>query len=390
MLKTIRSERTESLLQSEIRAMTRACNEVGGINLGQGVCDVPAPALVKQAAIDAVSGDDSIYTRFDGQQRLRQALAARFRSYNGLTYDADNEVVVTIGASGAFASTLMALCNPGDEIIIFEPYYGYHVNTARVAGLTPVVIPLRAPEFAVDANRVAEAITPRTRAILINTPVNPSGKLFSRQELEDLAVLANRHDLLVITDEVYEYFLYDGVKHLSPATLPSLYDRTVTMGSYSKTFSITGWRIGFAAAPAPLAAAIGLVNDLYYVCSPAPLQTAVAVGIEQLGDDYYADLRSTYQRKRDQFCGVLTEIGLDPIIPPGAYYVLADIRSLGEATSKGAAMKLLREAGVASVPGNAFFSGDDANTLTRFCYAKQQADLDRACEQLLAWGRTRS
>jgi aminotransferase len=390
MLKNIRSERTESLLQSEIRAMTRACNEVGGINLGQGVCDVPAPDLVKKAASDALAADDSIYTRFDGHQRLREALANRFRHYNGLDYDAESEVVVTIGASGAFASTLMALCNPGDEIIIFEPYYGYHVNTARVAGLTPVIIPLRAPDFAVDANKVAEAITPRTRAILINTPVNPSGKLFSKEELEAIALLANKHDLLVITDEVYEYFLYDGVKHLSPATLPSLYDRTVTMGSYSKTFSITGWRIGFAAAPAPLAAAIGLVNDLYYVCSPAPLQTAVATGIEQLGDDYYAELRTTYQRKRDQFCGVLTEIGLTPIVPRGAYYVLADIKSLRQETSKEAAMKLLHEAGVASVPGNAFFSGDDANNLTRFCYAKQQNDLDRACEQLLAWGRTRS
>jgi aminotransferase len=389
MLQRIRSQRIDGLLQSEIRAMTQACNAVGGINLGQGVCDVPAPDVVKNAALAAIREDDSIYTRFDGTQRLREALSRRFQSYNGLKYDPNSEIVITIGASGSYAATLMALCNPGDEIIIFEPSYGYHVNAALVAGLRPVLIPLAAPDFAVDLQRVADAITPATRAILINTPVNPSGKLFTRAELEGISELANRHDLLVVTDEVYEYFLYDEDQHLSPATIPGLYDRTVTMGSYSKTFSITGWRIGFAAAPAALASAIGLVNDLYYVCAPAPLQNAVAVGIEQLGPGYYADLRATYQRKRDQFCGVLTEIGLTPIVPRGAYYVLADVSSLGEETSKAAAMRILHEAGVASVPGAAFISGPDGQRLTRFCYAKQSHDLDRACEQLLAWGRSR-
>ncbi len=368
--------------------MTRACNELGGINMGQGICDVPAPALVKEAAAAAIAADRSVYSRYDGEAALREAIARKTQRDRGVAIDAEREAVVTIGASGAFAATLMALLDPGDEIVLFEPYYGYHRNTAVVAGLTPVIVPLAAPDFALDIGALRAAITPRTRAIVVCTPCNPSGKVFTREELEQIGVVCEEHDLVCITDEVYEYIVYPGATHVSPFSLPSMRPRTVCIGSFSKTFHITGWRIGYAVADAPLAEAIGLVNDLYYVCAPTPLQHAVAEGLDRLDASYYTSMAADYHAKREQFCGVLAEIGLAPIVPRGAYYVLADVSSLGEASPRDAAMRILRGAGVAAVAGNAFFDGGRGDHLVRFCYAKQQPDLDRACEQLLAWHRS--
>lgn len=388
MLERIRSQRIAHLVQSEIRAMTRACDAVGGVNMGQGICDVPAPDLVKDAAHAAIDADRSIYTRYDGLAELRSALAERLRRDNGVAYDPETEIVATIGASGALTSTMIALCDPGDEIILFEPFYGYHLNTAVVSGLVPRFVRLEAPDFSIDLDRLRDAIGPRTRAIVVNTPTNPSGKVFTREELEGIGAICRERDIICITDEVYEYLVYPGAEHVSMASLPGMRDITVTISSYSKTFSITGWRLGFAAAPAELAAPIGLVNDLYYICAPAPLQSAVAHGIRSLGQDYYRELREGYEAKRDVFCGVLADAGLDPVVPRGAYYVLADVSSLGCDTAKEAAMKLLHEAGVASVAGSAFYA-DGGEHLVRFCYAKQQADLDRACEQLTTWGAHR-
>ncbi len=381
----IRSDRTADLVQSQIRAMTRACVARGGVNLGQGICDVPTPPLVEEAARQAVADHKSIYTRFDGTEELRRALATKLRRDNAITADPDTEVVVTVGSSGALTCTLNALCNPGDEIILFEPYYGYHRNTALVAGLTPVMVPLHPPAFDLNLEAVESAITPKTRAILVNTPVNPSGHVFTREQLTQLGALCTKHDLLCITDEVYEYMVYGAGEHVSMASLPGMWERTVTLGSYSKTFSITGWRIGFATAPAPLAEAIGLMNDLYYICSPHPLQLAVAAGIEQLPASYYSGMCDDYEAKRDAFCAALTEVGLPPVVPNGAYYVLADVSRLGCATAKEAAMKLLDEAGVASVAGSAFFTGGEGERWVRFCYAKRDSDLDRAIAQLRAW-----
>jgi len=385
----LRSARTAELTQSEIRAMTRACAAVGGVNMGQGICDVPTPAFVKQAAKDAIDADHATYTRFDGIQPLREALAWKLQTHNGVTYNPENEIVATIGASGAYAATLMALCNPGDEVVLFEPYYGYHLNTAKVAGLKPVIVPLSLPDLTLDVDRLRDAITDKTRVIVVNTPANPSGKVFTRSELEAIASLCRDRGIFCVTDEVYEYMVYPGREHLSMASLPDARDLTVTIGSYSKTFSITGWRIGFAAAPAPIAAAIGLVNDLYYVCAPAPLQHAVAVGVRTATDEFYAQMVNKYANKRDQFCNLLREIGLDPLVPKGAYYVLADVSSIGEATAKDAAMRLLHEAGVASIAGSAFFQGVTGERFVRFCYAKSDGDLDRACEGLASWHKRR-
>jgi aminotransferase len=229
---------------------------------------------------------------------------------------------------------------------------------------------------------VERAVTPRTRAIVVNTPTNPCGKVFSRAEIETLAAIAERHDLFVLTDEIYEHFVYDGRRHLSPAVLPSLAPRTITIGGFSKTFSITGWRIGFSAAARKYAERLGFINDLIYICAPAPLQMGVARGLELLGDDFYANLCADYQRKRDKFCGALSSAGIPPFVPQGAYYVLADMHRLPGNNAKERVMNLLERAGVASVPGSAFYRGHEGDTLARFCFAKTDADLDEACRRL--------
>lgn len=386
MLDPIRSRRVAGLVQSDIRAMTQRCLELDGCNLGQGVCDTPPPQEVIRDVTPAIERGKNIYTRYDGIGRLRKALADRLDRHNGLNVDPESEVVVTIGSTGAFAATCMALCNPGDRILLFEPYYGYHLNTALVAGLEPELVPLKPDGFELDADRLEEQAK-GARAVVVNTPGNPSGRVFTRGELEAIADICQRHDLLCITDEIYEYFLFDGHEHISLATLPGMRERTVTISGYSKTFSITGWRIGFLAAHRELAGPIGLVNDLYYVCAPSPLQYGVADAISSLGDDYYDNLAADYQKKRDRFCEALDDAGLTPRIPEGAYYVLADITRLGCDNSRDAAMKLLEDAGIASIPGSAFFRNPRGERLARFCFARDDETLERACEMLRSWAR---
>ena len=382
----VRSDRVSALAQSDIRAMTQRCIELDGINLGQGVCDTPPPAEVVRDVLPAIERGKNIYTRYDGIARLRRAIADKLGRHNGLDMDPDSEVVVTVGSTGAFAATCTALCNPGDRLLLLEPFYGYHLNTARVAGLQPELVPLAQDTLAVDLDRL-ESAAKGARAMVVNTPGNPSGRVFSRGELEGIAEICRRHDLLCITDEIYEYFVFDGHEHLSPAALPGMRERTVVMSGYSKTFSITGWRIGYAAAQREMAEAIGLVNDLYYVCAPSPLQYGVADALDSLGDDFYTDLARDYENKRDRFCTALDEAGLAPRIPEGAYYVLADISRLGCDSARGAAMKLLEESGIASIPGSAFFTTGEGERLSRFCFARDDETLDAACERLRAWGR---
>lgn len=381
----MRSERTQGLVQSEIRAMTRACDAVGGVNLGQGICDTPTPEIVKAAAVRAITAGRSIYTPFNGIPELRDALATKLETFNGIAADPEEEIVVTVGSSAAYACALQALFDPGDELVLFEPFYGYHLNAAKVAGIMPRFVRLDPPAFALDIDALRSAIGPRTRAILVNTPMNPCGKVFDRDELVAIAELCQEHNLVCLTDEVYEYLVYADGEHVSMATLDGMRSRTVTMASYSKTFSITGWRIGYAFAPPEIARAIGLVHDLNYICAPHPLQWAVARGIAQLPASYYSGLRHDYETKRDRFCAALREVGLDPIVPEGSYYVLADVSSLGAEDANAAAMRLLDQAGVAGVPGSAFFGDEAGEGLIRFCYAKRDEALDRAIDNLRRW-----
>jgi aminotransferase len=278
------------------------------------------------------------------------------------------------------------LLNPGDEVILFEPYYGYHRNTIEAVDAKVSFVTTRAPHWTFAPEDLERVVSPRTKGIVVCTPANPSGKIQSVQELQWIAEFATRHDLFVFTDEIYEYFLYDGNRHISPGSLPALADRTITISGFSKTFSITGWRIGYSVSAARWAEIIGHMNDLVYVCAPAPLQLGVAVGLRELGPEFYRRLAADYACKRDILCSTLTRIGLPPSIPQGAYYVLADVSRLPGASSKAKAMYLLEQTGVATVPGEAFFHGKEGDSLVRICYAKDNAELEMACRHLLQLG----
>jgi aminotransferase len=370
------------LIQSEIRAMTMECERVGGINLAQGVCDTELPRPVEERAIQAIREGHNIYTRLDGIASLRNAIAARLAHYNKLVVDPDSELLVASGATGAYYAACLALLDPGDEVILFEPFYGYHHNTLVSLRVKPVPVPLVAPSWQLDLEALRKAITPRTRALVVNSPSNPSGKVFTLDELHAIAALAIEHDLFVFTDEIYEYFLFDGAKHISPATLPGMAERTITISGLSKTFSITGWRIGYVAASSKWMPSIAYFHDLTYVCSPSPFQHAAAAGLEQLPDSFYTNLSTEYQFKRDHLCGSLADAGLTPSIPAGAYYVLADSSRIPGDTAPKRARNLLSATGIAAVAGTAFFTGGRGSDILRFCFAKRDADLDRAREAL--------
>jgi aminotransferase len=352
------------------------------VNLAQGVCDTPVPEAVRRAAQAAIEEGANTYSRSDGLPELRRALCAKMRRDNALDYDPEGEIVVTTGATGAFYVACLGLLEPGDEVVLFEPYYGYHRNTLESLGVRPVYVPLLGPDFALPLGELELALSPRTRAIVVNTPGNPSGKVFTRVELEALGAIARERDLFLFTDEVYEHFVFDGRKHVSPASLPGLRERTITMNALSKTFAITGWRIGWVAAPRRFATAFAHLHDLVYVCAPTPLQLACARGLERLDPEYYAAIGAEYQRKRDQLCASLAKARLAPRVAQGSYFALADISGLPGATGDERALALLRERGVACVPGTAFWRGGDAHRLGRFCFGKTDADLDEACRRL--------
>ncbi len=376
------SELAPGAMQSEIRAMSVECDRIGGINLAQGVCDTPVPAPVEAEAIAAIRAGHNIYTRLDGITRLRNAIAAKQERDYGLHYDPDHEVLVSSGATGGLHAAAMALLNPGDEVLLFEPFYGYHVATLKSLRIKPVLVPLAEPNWALDTDALKTAITPRTRAIILNTPANPSGKVFNRAELEAVADVTRQHDLFLLTDEIYEYFVYDGQRHVSPAMLEGMRERTIVISGFSKTFSVTGWRLGYVTAAARWMAAIAYFHDLTYVCAPSAFQHAAAAGLEQLGPGFYTQLAADYQRKRERILAALRDAGLEPSVPAGAYYVLANAARLPGETAAQKARHLLAATGVAAVPGAAFFRPGHGENLLRFCFAKKDGDLDEACARL--------
>lgn len=377
------SRRAARTVQSEIRAMSIACEKVQGINLAQGVCDTEVPLPVREGAKQAMDQGINSYTRAEGLAPIRQAIAGKMRSFNGIECDPETEVVVNSGSTGSFYATCLALLNPGDEVILFEPYYGYHLNTLIAVEAVPLYVTLRAPDWTFSREDLERTVTLRTKAIVLNSPANPSGKVFSREEMEWISGFARRHDLFVFTDEIYEYFVFEG-QHISMATLPGMRERTITMSGYSKTFSITGWRIGYTVCDRRWAQGIAYFHDLIYVCAPAPLQIGVAEGIRQLPQSFYADIGKEYVQKRDLLCNTLREIGLTPSVPKGAYYVLSDASILPGNTSREKAMYLLRETGVASVAGSAFYHDGGGENLIRFCFAKTDPELAEACRRLSA------
>lgn len=376
------SELAPRVLQSEIRAMSVACDAVNGINLAQGVCDTGVPEPVATAAKAAIDTGLNIYTRLDGIERLRTAIAKDFSIRHKIAVDAEREVLVTSGATGALYATVMALLNPGDEVILFEPFYGYHVGTLKSLRVVPVAVPLEDATWALDMDALRSAITPKTRALLINTPSNPCGKVFTRSELEQIAALAQEHDLFVFTDEIYEHFVYPGHEHVSMAALEGMRERTIVMSGFSKTFSITGWRVGYLIADAKWAGSIGYFHDLMFVCAPSPFQHAVATGLEELPASFYRGLASDHEVKREMLVSALRDAGMTPHVPDGAYYILADASSIPGANAAEKARALLKRTGVAAVAGSAFFRAGHGENLLRFCFAKKDEDLRKACEWL--------
>jgi len=379
------SDRHKWVLQSEIRNMSIECERLGGVNLSQGVCDTEVPQVVRQGAWKGMNEGVNTYTHYAGLMELRKAIALKQERFYRIDVDPEREIVVSSGSTGAFYCACLALLDPGDEVILFEPFYGYHVQTLVATGGVPVYVRMQPPEWSFSLEDLERAITPRSKGIMINSPANPSGKVFSEVELEQLAGFAERHDLFVFTDEIYEHFLYDNRVHIPPMTLPGMRERTITISGFSKTFSITGWRIGYCICDPRWSQAIGFFSDLVYVCAPAPLQIGAAEGLTALGDEYYLQLNEEYKRKREKVCGALAGAGMTPYVPQGAYYVLANISRLPGADSKERAMHLLRKTGVACVPGEAFYHDDAGETLARFCFAKEDSILDEACRRLERW-----
>jgi aminotransferase len=376
------SDRSKLIVQSEIRNMTMECTRVCGINLAQGVCDMDVPRVVVEGAHEAMKAGINAYTRYDGLPEIRKAIASKFHDFNKVKIDAEKNIIVSSGATGAFYSACMALLNPGDEVILLEPFYQYHLNTILAIGAVPVFCRMQLPDWTLDEEEIKAAVTPRTKAIVVNSPGNPSGKVFTKAEMEMLGDICLERDLFLLSDEIYEYFIYDGRKHVSPISVEKLRERAIVISGYSKTFNITGWRIGYCVCDERWAQMIGYVSDLVYVCAPAPLQVGVAKGIRELPPSYYKGIADEHQLKRGRMVSALRDAGLEPHVPHGAYYILADVSSVKGKNSKEKAMEILRRTGVASVPGSAFYAHGGGEDLVRFCYAKKDEVLDDACRRL--------
>ena len=380
------SSTAASLTESVIREMTRLALEHDAINLAQGFPDFPAPEEVKQAAIAAIEADINQYPITWGQPSLRQALAEKYRRFYGMEIDPEREVCVTCGATEAMITAMIGCVDPGQEVIVFEPFYENYGADAVIAGASPRYVTLREPDWLFDETELAAAFTSHTRAIVLNTPGNPTGKVFSRDELAAIARLCEKYGVLAITDEIYEHIVYDGSRHIPMATIPGMEDRTITISALSKTYSVTGWRVGWAIAPPDLIDAIRRVHDFVTVGAPSPLQEAGAVAL-RLPDSYYQQLAADYLRRREVMLGILSTARLRPITPAGAYYVMTDSSALRFGDDTASARALVRKAGVATVPGSSFYSRPELGKSTlRFSFSKRLDTLREAGKRLAALG----
>ena len=376
------ASRTSTFTESVIREMTRVAHQYGAINLAQGFPDFPMPGPMKDAAAAAIHGDVNQYAITWGTPSLRLAIAEKYRRWYDFPVDTETEITVTCGATEAMASVFMALVDPGDEVIVFEPFYENYGPDAILAGAKPVFVTLEAPDWRFDPDALRRAFTARTRAIIVNTPHNPTGRVFTREEMSLIAQLCVEHNVWAFTDEIYEHIRYAGNHHLL-AAFPGMRERTVTISGLSKTYSCTGWRLGYAIAPPRESVAIRKVHDFLTVGAPAPLQEAGAVGMS-FGPEYYNDLALQYRERRDVLCAAIQEAGFDFTVPEGAYYVLAGFSSLSETNDRDFALWLAREAGVATVPGSSFHATPDGGKgHVRFAFCKKTATLNAAAERLM-------
>ena len=376
------SHKTRQFTESVIREMTRRALKVGAVNLAQGFPDFAAPVELKEAAKRAIDEEFNQYAITHGSPNFRRAIADKVRSYNGIACDPDLNVTVTCGATEAMIATMLAIINPGDEVIIFEPFYENYGPDVILAGATPRYVALRDPNFSIDQVELEAAFGPRTKAIVINTPHNPSGKVFTRAELEKIAALCRRYDTLAITDEIYEHIIFGGARHVSIASLPGMADRTVTISGLSKTYSITGWRLAYTIACERLTSAIRKVHDFLTVGAPHPLQEAGAVAL-RLPESFYAELTAMYERKRTALYNALTGAGLNCTKPDGAYYIIAEIGELGFQDDFAAAAFMLDEVGVAAVPGSSFYHRPElGHRKLRFTFSKSDDTIAAAADRL--------
>jgi aminotransferase len=373
--------RTATFGESMIREMTRVANRTGAVNLAQGFPDFPMPKPMKDAACAAIQGDINQYAITWGSPALRLAIAEKYGRWYGMEVDPETDVTVCCGGTEAMASTFLALVDPGDEVVVIEPYYENYGPDAILSAAKPVYVPLEPPNWTLDGDRLRKAFSSKTRAIVVNTPHNPSGRVFTREEMSLIAELCIEHDAIAITDEIYEHILYAGSHHVL-ATFPGMKDRTVTISGLSKTFSCTGWRLGYAIAPQLASTAIRKVHDFLTVGAPAPLQAAGAVGMA-FDTEYYNNMALEYRARRDLIMPALHEAGFKCTAPEGAYYVLADFSDLSDLADIPFAMWLAEEIGVATVPGSTFYhDAGTARTYTRFAFCKKLETLERAAERL--------
>lgn len=373
---------TESFTESVIREMTRLTLLHGGVNLSQGFPDFGAPHEVKEAAVAAIRADINQYAITWGAVKLREAIAEKARRYNHLQVDPAKNITVTCGSTEAMIATLLALINPGDEVVIFEPFYENYGPDTYLSRATPRFVKLRPPDWRFDERELRNAFNRHTRAIIINTPNNPTGKVFSREELQIIAGLCQEWEVFAITDEIYEHILYEDSQHISLASLEGMAERTVTINAISKTYSLTGWRVGWAIAPEKQTNAIRKVHDFLTVGAAAPLQEAAAVAL-RLGEEYYRELATRYLQKRNRLLSVLTAAGFHCWTPLGAYYIMTDAAKLmqqtGHTNDNDFARWMIKEVGVASVPGSSFYRNpDDGRTQVRFCFCKKEETLAEA------------
>lgn len=377
------SRKAQQFTESVIREMTRLAMEHGAVNLAQGFPDFPAPNEVKEAAVNAIRADVNQYSITWGAKEFRRAIADRFEQDTGLPVNPERELTVCCGATEAMISSLLAIVDPGEEVVVFEPFYENYGPDSIICGAVPRYVALRPPDWTFDPDELASAFNEHTRAVIVNTPNNPTGKVFTRAELEKIAALCERWDAYAVSDEIYQYIVYDEARHISIASLPGMRERSITINSMSKTYSVTGWRVGYAVAPPAVSDAVRKMHDFITVGAPAPLQEAGVIALRMPGS-YYAKIREEYAGRRDHFLPALEKAGFQCFKPQGAYYIMTDISAFGFPNDVEFASYLVKEIGVAVVPGSSFYSRPGLGSQqVRFCYSKTDATLDAAAERLL-------
>jgi aspartate/methionine/tyrosine aminotransferase len=377
-----RSQRILRFTESVIREMTRLAMSHGAINLAQGFPDFPAPEALKRAAAEAIAADINQYAITWGAKPFRDAIVDKYRRTYGMDFDPEREIAVCCGATEGMIATMLAVLDPGDEVVLFEPFYENYGPDTQLCGAHTRYVSLRAPDWSFDREELRRAFTPRTKAIILNSPNNPTGKVFTREELEFIAELCQEFDALAISDEIYEHILYDGAVHIPIMSLPGMRDRSILVNSMSKTYSVTGWRVGWVMASPDLMDSIRKVHDFLTVGAAAPLQQAGVLALG-MGPEYYQNLSAEYAKRRDHILASLQSAGLCCFVPRGAYYVMTDIGSLGFADDVAFVRHLIETVGVAAVPGSSFYASPGGGSQqVRFCFCKKYETLEKARSQL--------